>query len=188
MLLAGELKVKGLVSEKVFNKKTDEATNEELDKEAAEDKIPKAKKLKIKGLASGKAFIEPSLVQPGLKQDNLEDEEEGITLNESSADYQMMEVESESIAFEEKVRVRKDTSHFIKEFISDASELDAKIETMMEKGEEKGFVCKMCENYAGTRQHVIYHIEANHVEGLKHLCTECNRYYKVKTRPSATQL
>ena len=41
-------------------------------------------------------------------------------------------------------------------------------------------VCNMCEKYSGTRQHVIYHIEANHVEGLKHLCTECNRFYKVR--------
>ena len=189
MLLAGELKIKGLVSEKVFNKKTDEAPSKDIgepvDKEAAEEKTPKAKKLKIKGLASGKAFIEPSLVLPSLKQDNMDDEE-GINLNESTADYQVMEVEAETIAFEEKVRVRKDTSHFIKEFISDASELEEKIETMMEKG-EKGFVCKMCENYAGTRQHVIYHIEANHVEGLKHLCTECNRYYKVRNPSYMTQ-
>ena len=190
MLLAGELKIKGLVSEKVFNKKTEEAPIEGIDHpvdiEAAEEKTPKAKKLKIKGLTSGKAFIEPFLVLPSLKQDNLEDDEEGITLNESTPDYQVMEVEAETIAFEEKVRVRKDTSHFIKEFISDASELEEKIETMMEKG-EKGFVCKMCENYAGTRQHVIYHIEANHVEGLKHLCTECNRYYKVRNPSYMTQ-
>ena len=181
MLLAGGLKVKGLVSEQVFNKAekaqsaSGEEVNESVNKEASEDeKTPKANKLKIKGISGGKAFIDPSMVV----QEN-EEGEEGITLDESAAGYQVMEVESETIAFEEKVRVRKDTSHFIKEFVSDVSELEEKIDTMMEKG-EKGFVCKMCENYAGTRQHVIYHIEANHIEGLKHLCTECNRYYKVR--------
>ena len=186
MLLAGELKIKGLVSEQVFNEtaKAKTASSKEVDdepvnKEASEDeKTPKAKKLKIKGLSSGKAFIEPSMVVQETIQEN-EESEDGTTLHESTAGYQVMEVESETIAFEEKVRVKKDTSHFIKEFVSDVSELEEKIETMMEKG-EKGFVCKMCENYAGTRQHVIYHIEANHVEGLKHLCTECNRYYKVR--------
>ena len=186
MLLASQLKIKGLVSDEVFNKQTDttvkaqdacrEEENEPTCKEAGEDPIPMAKKLKIKGLASGKAFIEPSIVVPSL-ENNVDEEE--ITLDESTAGYKVMEVESETIAFEEKVRVKKDTSHFKKEIVTDASELDEKIETMMEKG-ERGFVCKMCENYAGTRQHVIYHIEANHVEGLKHLCTECNRYYKVR--------
>ena len=183
MLLAGELKIKGLVPEQVFNEtakaknvSSEDVDDEPVNKEASEDeKTPKAKKLKIKGLSSGKAFIEPSMVVQEASQEN----EEGITLDESTAGYQVMEVESETIAFEEKVRARKDTSHFIKEFVSDVSELEQKIETMMEKG-EKGFLCKMCENYAGTRQHVIYHIEANHVEGLKHLCTECNRYYKVR--------
>ena len=191
MLLAGELKIKGLVPEQVFNEtaKAQNASSEDIDdepvnKEASEDeKTPKAKKLKIKGLSSGKAFIEPSmLVQETVQetiQETVQENEEGITLDESTAGYQVMQVESETIAFEEKVRVRKDTSHFIKEFVSDVSELEEKIETMMAKG-EKGFLCKMCENYAGTRQHVIYHIEANHVEGLKHLCTECNRYYKVR--------
>ena len=194
MLLAGELKIKGLVSEEVFNKQTEKnaksqnASSKEIDepvddKEASEDDTPKAKKLKIKGLASGKAFIEPPIVVPTLQEENDEEEEEKITLDESTAGYQVMEVESETIAFEEKVRVKKDTSHFIKEFISDVNELEEKIETMMEKA-EKGFKCKMCENYAGTRQHVIYHIEANHVEGLKHLCTECNRYYKVRNPAS----
>ena len=186
MLLAGELKIKGLVPQKVFNEETEkvaEAQNsfkdekvDQVGKEAAENKTPTAKKLKIKGLASGKAFIEPSMVVASLQNN---EEEEGVTLDESTDGYQMMEVESETIAFQEKVRVKKDTSHFLKEFISDASELEEKIESMMEKG-EKGFVCKMCENYAGTRQHVIYHIEANHVEGMKHLCTECNRFYKVR--------
>ena len=192
MLLAGELKIKGLVPQKVFNEETEkvaEAQNSSKDekvdqvgKEAAENKTPTAKKLKIKGLASGKAFIEPSIVVASLQNN---EEEEGVTLDESTDGYQVMEVESETIAFQEKVRVKKDTSHFLKEFISDASELEEKIESMMEKG-EKGFVCKMCENYAGTRQHVIYHIEANHVEGMKHLCTECNRFYKVRDNTKVT--
>ena len=69
---------------------------------------------------------------------------------------------------------------FKKEIVSDeVSELEKKIESMMEKG-EKGFVCKACEKYTGTKQHVIYHIEANHVEGLKHSCTECHRSFKVR--------
>ena len=145
--------------------------DELVSKEDSEDETtPKAKKLKIKGLSSGKAMV---------VEETIQENEDETTLDESTAGYQVMEVGSETIAFEEKVKVKKDTSHFIKEFVSDVGELDQKIATMMEKG-EKGFVCKMCENYAGTRQHVIYHIEANHLEGLKHLCTECNRYYKVR--------
>ena len=39
----------------------------------------------------------------------------------------------------------------------------------------KGFVCKMCENHAGTMQHLIY--QTNHVDGLKHLCNKQYTWY-----------
>ena len=73
---------------------------------------------------------------------------------------------------EEKVKVEN-----LQLIVDDKSELEKKIKSMMGKG-EKGFVCKMCEKYSGTRQHIIYHIEANHIDGLKHFCTECQRSFK----------
>ena len=176
ILLAGELKIKGLVSdEDSLDKQRNEsaeannASSKETNanKEVTEDE-PKTKQLKMNELASGKH----SKVLPSL--DNKVDEE-GISLDESTIGHQ----ESEIIAFEGKVKNEK--LQFRKEFVADddVSELEEKIESMMERG-EKGFVCKACEKYAGTRQHVIYHIEANHVEGLKHLCTECHRSFKVR--------
>ena len=165
--LAGELKIKGLVSEDV--PKSAEAKNaltkETNDnQEASEDEPQKIKPLKMKEmLASGK----PSILQNKV-------DGEGVSLEESATGDQI-------IAFEEKVKVKEEKWQFRKEFVADAdvSELEERIEGMMERG-EKGFVCKMCGKYAGTRQHVIYHIEANHVEGLKHLCTECHRSFKVR--------
>ena len=168
ILLAGELKIKGLVSDEVFDKQTDkmlpaqnDASNERnVEKKASEEEPPK----KMMGLASEVLA-------------NLQNKV-GIRVSKGMDKSTTGNQKSEMIAFEEKVKVEK--LEFKKEFVSDAmSELEKKIESMMEKG-EKGFVCNMCEKYAGTRQHVIYHIEANHVEGLKHSCTECDRSFKVR--------
>ena len=175
ILLAGELKIKGLVLDKQTNDESAEAKNASIketnaSKEDAKDEPSKTKQLKMNELAKGK----PSKVLASLEN---KVDEEGISLDESTIGY----LGSETIAFEGKVRVKKEKLQFRKEFVAadNVSELEEKIESMMERG-EKGFVCKACEKYAGTRQHVIYHIEANHVEGLKHLCTECHRSFKVR--------
>ena len=179
ILLAGELKIKGLVSDEVFDKQTDKSADAQnapckgrhVDKKATEDE---PSKLKTKGLASGK----PSKVLPSLENKvgirYTLVEEEKTSLDKSMAGCQ----ESDINVFEEKVKMEKLQNR--KDLVGDdMGELEEKIESMMEKG-EKGFVCKVCEKYAGTRQHVIYHIEANHLEGLKHLCTECHKSYKVR--------
>ena len=68
------------------------------------------------------------------------------------------------------------------EFSGDMKELDAKIETMMGRGENmiqmgkktiKAYVCQVC-GKKGLRTNIKDHIEANHLAGISIPCSLCD--------------
>ena len=69
-----------------------------------------------------------------------------------------------------------------KVFIPDGAleELDLQIASMMERGEDKLWTCKLCGKKAtkGGKPDMRDHIEANHVEGIQHPCDICGKTYK----------
>jgi len=62
-------------------------------------------------------------------------------------------------------------------------ELDQQIASMMERGEDHVWTCKVCGKKAtkGGKPDMRDHIEANHVEGISHPCTICGKTYKTRS-------
>ena len=76
-------------------------------------------------------------------------------------------------------------------FSGDLQVLDDKVKSMMERSQNKipngkqangtpiratAFICKVC-GKEGTRQHMIHHIEANHLEGISIPCDTCDKAF-----------
>ena len=76
------------------------------------------------------------------------------------------------------------------QFDVDLQALDEKVKSMMEKSQniiprirsngtprlETGFVCKVC-GKEGRATHLVYHIEANHLPGIKIPCDNCGNTF-----------
>ena len=81
------------------------------------------------------------------------------------------------------------------QFSSNLQALDEKVMSMMEKGQNmipngkradgtqnqtKASICKVC-GKEGFSQHIIDHIEANHLEGISIPCDHCDKVFTVRT-------
>ena len=65
--------------------------------------------------------------------------------------------------------------------ITRVEDLDNKIDDLREKS-GKGFKCKICGTIMDTKQHMGNHIEAKHIDGIRHPCTKCEDGKDFKTR------
>ena len=76
------------------------------------------------------------------------------------------------------------------EFSGDMNDLDAKIETMMNRRENvvqmgkrtiKAYVCQVC-GKEGQRTNIKDHIEANHLEGISIPCSLCETSFRSRNK------
>ena len=68
--------------------------------------------------------------------------------------------------------------------IRNIEDLDREINSLIQKGENKGVSCKMCGIKMSTTQSMGNHIEAKHIDGFSHPCTKCETEKSFKTRHS----
>ena len=60
--------------------------------------------------------------------------------------------------------------------------LDEEIDMLIEKVEQKGYVCKMCGLEMSSKQHMQNHVEGKHIRGIFHPCSKCEDGRSFKSR------
>jgi hypothetical protein len=90
-----------------------------------------------------------------------------------------MPAEIKKLGDEEVVKIKKRLDNkTIKDFNRETFRSD--LEQLIVKGRLKGVprrFCLVCGKDTSTKQHARNHIEAWHVEGTKHQCEDCDKYY-----------
>jgi hypothetical protein len=57
-------------------------------------------------------------------------------------------------------------------------DLDATVNSMMEKNDDRQWVCKVCGKNDKNKGHMSDHIEGKHIDGVSHPCSLCGKSFR----------
>ena len=121
----------------------------------------------------------------GLETLNTEDKEEFESPKSNKTIKQYTEHKViQHISHETKIEPLADVNlenYGTKIAVNNIEYLDNTIESIIEKSENK-YKCTMCGKQMDKKHHMSNHIEANHIEGVRHPCTSCGEEKTYKTR------
>ena len=144
-----------------------------------------AEELKLKGLNSGGGEIENPKRQYNKPPAKSNATQQKHDTNETSIVSQNSTISSQYYS-DDHIMLSTAVALPKQEFSGDMNDLDAKIETMIGRGENmiqmgkrtiKSYVCKVC-GKEGQRTNIKDHIEANHLEGISIPCSLCDTTFR----------
>ena len=68
---------------------------------------------------------------------------------------------------------------------AEVKELDGQILSLMEQNENRDWICKVCGQISNKgknkKQNMMHHVEGKHIEGVSHLCSQCDQTFRYKS-------
>lgn len=173
LALAQELQLKGLGD---VNNKVDEEKTERV------NKPPKKRKSPERELEQYMDGFEEEEKQPDMEHNGSGDRPGAMKMEPAHESRSW--VAAEGNEYTEEMASEYPGEPNLKVFVTEGGleELDLQIASMMERGDDHVWTCKVCGKKAtkGGKPDMRDHIEANHVEGISHPCTICGKTYKTR--------